>query len=146
MLFVLFDLALMWAFPSNFWDKCSFLIFASVTVFFWWWRPQLTGKVAVSVQQLCHTPGLKRVNGFTLRGTLSLEDGCKNLGEKRVSPVRLPKQDVSSLLVCCIMLRSLGAVAWWIEHLALEAERVRTPAKAKWFILGFFLLPRAVTV
>ena len=32
-------------------------------------------------------PGYKRVNGFTLRGTFSLEGGCKkNLGEKRVSP------------------------------------------------------------
>ena len=26
-------------------------------------------------------------------GTLSLEGGCKNLGEKRVSPVKLPKQE-----------------------------------------------------
>ena len=26
-------------------------------------------------------------------GTLSLEGGCKNLGEKRVSPDRLPKQE-----------------------------------------------------
>ena len=32
-------------------------VYESFDDVFWWWRPEYTGKVAVSVGQLCHMPG-----------------------------------------------------------------------------------------
>ena len=85
----------------SFWQKQGMLLAVfqgSAKLYTWmifmWWRPEQVWKGCSLQQLLCHAPGYKRMTSFTLRGTLSLEGRCKIIGEKRVSPVRLPKQEI----------------------------------------------------